>query len=123
MTEFQSHTAVALTVENERLRSELRRRLEELDVCRRRAIDVAEVTRRRIERNLHDGMQQRLVSVAMLAAMGGREPQLDVHLRGALNVGLTLDELREVLIHVAPYAGFPAAINAMRRLQAVEADT
>jgi alkylhydroperoxidase/carboxymuconolactone decarboxylase family protein YurZ len=35
---------------------------------------------------------------------------------------VTVDELREVLIQVAPYAGFPAAINAMRRLQALEDD-
>ena len=64
-----------------------------------------------------------LSTVAMLAALGAREPQLDVHLQAALHVGITLDELREVLIHVAPYAGFPAAINAMRRLQALEGRT
>lgn len=61
-----------------------------------------------------------LASVAMLAALGAREPQLDVHLRAAVNVGITHDELREVIIHTAPYAGFPAAINAMRRLQTME---
>jgi 4-carboxymuconolactone decarboxylase len=63
-----------------------------------------------------------LASVAMLAAMRGCEPQLDVHLKAALNVGITLDELRELMIHVAPYAGFPAAINGMRRLQALESE-
>lgn len=61
-----------------------------------------------------------LITVAMLAAMGACEPQLDVHLAGARNVGISVEELREVVIHVAPYAGFPAAINAMRRLQALE---
>jgi 4-carboxymuconolactone decarboxylase len=61
-----------------------------------------------------------LVAVAMLAAQGSSEPQLDVHLHAARNVGVTFEELREVLIQVAPYAGFPAAINAMRRLQALE---
>ncbi len=61
-----------------------------------------------------------LVTVAMLAAMGGCEPQLDVHLRAAVNVGVSTNELRELIIHVAPYAGFPAAINATRRLQALE---
>jgi 4-carboxymuconolactone decarboxylase len=60
-----------------------------------------------------------LITVAMLAAMGGREPQLDVHLHGALNAGVTTEELQEVMIHVAPYAGFPAAINGMRRLQTI----
>jgi 4-carboxymuconolactone decarboxylase len=62
-----------------------------------------------------------LATVAMLAAKGGHEAQLDVHLHAARNVDLTVDELREVLIQVAFYAGFPAAINAMRRLQALEA--
>lgn len=69
------------------------------------------------------GLNQRdraLITVAMLAAMGGCEPQLDVHLRGARNAGLTRDELEEVMIHVAPYAGFPAAMNALRRLQAMD---
>lgn len=63
-----------------------------------------------------------LATVAMLAAKGGCEPQLDVHLHAARNVGLSIEDLREVLIQVAPYAGFPAAINAMRRLQALEAE-
>lgn len=63
-----------------------------------------------------------LATVSMLAAKGGCEPQLDAHLRAALNVGLTVGELREVLIQIAPYAGFPAAINAMRRLQILESD-
>jgi 4-carboxymuconolactone decarboxylase len=61
-----------------------------------------------------------LAAVAMLAAKGGAEPQLDAHLHAARNVGLSFGELREVLIQVAPYAGFPAAINAMRRLQVLE---
>ncbi len=63
-----------------------------------------------------------LITVAMLAAMGAREPQLDVHLHGALNVGVTIEELRELMIHVSLYAGFPAAINGMRRFQALEAE-
>jgi 4-carboxymuconolactone decarboxylase len=61
-----------------------------------------------------------LVTVAMLAAMGAREPQLDVHLRAARNVGISEDELAEVIIQTVPYAGFPTAINAMRRLQALQ---
>ena len=62
-----------------------------------------------------------LITVAMLAAIGRCEPQLDVHLQAAVNLGVSTDELRELMIHVAPYAGFPAAINGMRRLQALEA--
>ena len=55
-----------------------------------------------------------LITVAMLAAMGAREAQLDVHLRGALNVGVTREELVEALMQVAVYAGVPAAVGALR---------
>lgn len=60
-----------------------------------------------------------LITVAMLTAMGGREPQLDVHLRGALRAGITDAELEEVMIHTAVYAGFPSAINGLRRVHAL----
>jgi signal transduction histidine kinase len=57
--------AAGLTLENERLQAELRARLEELRASRARIVEAADAERRRIERNLHDGTQQRLVSVAM----------------------------------------------------------
>lgn len=60
-----------------------------------------------------------IASVALLTAMGGREPQLKVHLEAALEAGLTPAELEEVVIHTVPYAGFPTAINAMRALREV----
>lgn len=63
-----------------------------------------------------------LITVAMLAAMRAHESQLDFHLLAAHRVGISVDELREVIINVIPYAGFPAAINAMARLHALEAD-
>src|SRR5437764_8985486 len=44
-----------------------------------------------------------LITVAMFAAMGGREPQLDLHLQAAVNVGVTIEELREVMIQVGPH--------------------
>lgn len=72
-----------------------------------------------------DGLSPRdreLATVAILTVLGGREPQLDVHLRAARNVGLSDDELRETIIHTVPYAGFPTAINAMHRLDALVAD-
>lgn len=62
-----------------------------------------------------------LVSVAVLTALGARERQLEAHLKSALNVGLSIAELREVIIQTVPYAGFPTAINAMYRLESVEA--
>ena len=57
--------AAGLALENERLQAELRARLEELRASRARIVEAAHAERRRIERDLHDGTQQRLVSVAM----------------------------------------------------------
>lgn len=58
-----------------------------------------------------------LATVAALTAMGGREPQLKVHIGAALNVGLTEQEIEEVILQTVPYAGFPTAINAMNTLK------
>ena len=57
--------------------------------------------------------QRSLCTVAMLAALGHTN-ELKGHLRGAINNGATLVELREVLLHVAPYAGVPASVVAFR---------
>ena len=57
--------AAGLTLENERLQAELRARLTELQASRARLVEATEAERRRIERDLHDGTQQRLVSIAM----------------------------------------------------------
>lgn len=55
-----------------------------------------------------------LIVVAMVAALGGQNPQLAAHVRGALNHGLKPDEIREIAVHLCGYAGFPRAIEAMR---------
>lgn len=57
--------AAALEIENERLQADLRAQLEEVEASRTRIMEAAMTERRRIERDLHDGTQQRLVSVAM----------------------------------------------------------
>jgi 4-carboxymuconolactone decarboxylase len=54
-----------------------------------------------------------LTTVAQLAALG-RPDELRAHLRGALNVGITKDELVEVLMQTAIYAGVPAANDALK---------
>ena len=57
--------------------------------------------------------QRQLVTLGILAALGGCEPELEVHVRTSLNVGLTPTEIVETFIHTAGYAGFPRAINAV----------
>jgi|SRR5690349_20444097 4-carboxymuconolactone decarboxylase len=54
-----------------------------------------------------------LVTVAQLAALGKTE-ELKAHLRGALNLGITREELVEVLMQTAVYAGVPAANDALK---------
>ena len=56
-----------------------------------------------------------LVVVTTLAATGHLH-ELQTHLRGALNLGWTADELREALLQMGGYAGFPAAVEALRVL-------
>jgi 4-carboxymuconolactone decarboxylase len=55
---------------------------------------------------------RQLVTLGMLTALGGCEPQLKVHINAALNVGLTKKEIVEALLHSAVYCGFPKAVNA-----------
>ena len=59
-----------------------------------------------------------LVTVAVLCA-NGQEPQLRGHLEGALNLGHSPSALKEVMIHVAHYAGWPTGMNGLRVLQEV----
>jgi len=53
-----------------------------------------------------------LITIALLAGLG-REEELALHLRASRNTGATPDEIREALLHVAVYAGVPAANAAM----------
>jgi 4-carboxymuconolactone decarboxylase len=55
---------------------------------------------------------RQLVTLGMLTALGGCEPQLDVHINAALNVGLTPQQIIEAFLHSAVYCGFPRAVNA-----------
>lgn len=60
-----------------------------------------------------DLKSREIVTVAALTALGNCSPQLKVHLHAALNVGCTEDEIKEVIIQMSVYAGFPAALNGM----------
>lgn len=54
-----------------------------------------------------------IATIAALTAMGNAAPQLKVHIEAGLNVGLTRDEITEILMQMAVYAGFPAALNGL----------
>ena len=54
-----------------------------------------------------------LITVAMLTALG-KQHELKGHVRGALNNGVTPEEIQEVLLHAAVYCGVPAAVEAFR---------
>ena len=60
-----------------------------------------------------DLRSREIATVAALTAMGNAAPQLKVHIKAALNVGVSKDEIIEVILQMSAYAGFPAALNAI----------
>ncbi|QDF99522.1 4-carboxymuconolactone decarboxylase [Azoarcus sp. DD4] len=60
-----------------------------------------------------DLRSREIAVVAALTALGNAVPQLKVHIRGALNVGVSRDEIVETIMQMAVYAGFPAALNGL----------
>jgi 4-carboxymuconolactone decarboxylase len=60
-----------------------------------------------------DLKSREIAVVAALTALGTAAPQLKVHIGGALNVGCTEEEVVEVIMQMAVYAGFPAALNGL----------
>lgn len=60
-----------------------------------------------------DVRQRELITLAALAAQGGCEKQLRVHIHASLNVGLRREEIVETFIQCVPYLGFPKALNAV----------
>ena len=60
-----------------------------------------------------DRRSRQFATIAALTALGNAQPQLKVHIEGALNVGCTQQEIIEVILQMAVFAGFPAAINAL----------
>ena len=98
--------AAALALDNERLKAELRARVEDLRISRARIVEAADTARRRLERDLHDGAQQQLVSLALdlrllRARLKGSDtvPMID-ELSDKLNVALA--ELRELARGIHP---------------------
>ncbi len=117
--------AAGLALENERLQAELRARLVELNASRGRLVEATDAERRRIERNLHDGTQQRLVSIAM--SLGLLEAKLPDEQDDAAPIvreartalALALEELRELTQGIHPTLlverGLPVALEELCR--------
>jgi signal transduction histidine kinase len=113
--------AAALALDNERLKADLRARVEELRVSRVRIVEAADAARRRLERDLHDGAQQQLVSLALdLRLLKARlrdtdaEPMIDSL---ADKLAVALGELRELARGIHPAIltdrGLEPAIEAL----------
>jgi signal transduction histidine kinase len=121
--------AAGLALENERLHAELRARLVELQASRARLVEATDAERRRIERDLHDGTQQRLVSIAM--SLGLLESKLPAQPDAAAPIvrqtrealALALAELRELTHGILPplltERGLPAALEELARRAAL----
>lgn len=115
--------ATALEAENVRLDAELQARVEELHASRQRIVEAGVAERRRLERDLHDGAQQQLVSLALTIRMArGRlpdDPDAAAELLDGAGeeLGLALAELRELArgIHPAVLSdrGLGAALEAL----------
>ena len=119
--------AARLAVDNERLRAGALSQLEDLRASRARIVDAGDAARRRLERDLHDGAQQRLLTLSfeLRLARAAAEAAGDEELAGLLassgaEVQAALDELRELAHGIYPAilteAGLgPGAADAGRR--------
>lgn len=116
--------AVGFALENGRLQAELRARLEEVRGSRARIVAVTQEERQRLERNLHDGAQQRLIALSLelgrLADETGADAETRSRLEEArLEIGASLEELRDVArgLHPAVVSGHGLAV-ALEQLAA-----
>jgi len=114
--------AAALALENARLAAELRARIEELRASRARIVSAGDTERRRLERNLHDGAQARMVGLAAKLGLARRKAEADPELTALLEESrvelmASLDELRAVARGLHPAVltdrGLDAAIRGL----------
>lgn len=71
-----------------------------------------------VSRPAIDLRTREMMTVAALTAMGTAPGQLEFHIRAALNVGVTRDEVVEIIMQMAVYAGVPAAMNGVAAAKA-----
>jgi 4-carboxymuconolactone decarboxylase len=64
--------------------------------------------------------ERELIIVAVLATLGASDPQVMAHVRALQAAGVPDEHIEEAIIAVAPYAGFPRAINALKALREVQ---
>jgi signal transduction histidine kinase len=110
-----------LALDNERLQAQVRAQLEDLRASRTRIVERGDAERRRLERDLHDGAQQRLVALTLSLRLArlGPDPQSDVAAlkQAEAEVGQALAELRELAHGLYPAAlteeGLGAALAAL----------
>ena len=119
--------AARLALENARLHAELRAQLDEVQASRARIVDAGDDERRRIERDLHDGAQQRLVALALeprarsVAGSGrlGRRARTRCSTTPSHELSRALAELRELARGMHPAilseAGLGPALDVARR--------
>ncbi|WP_299128877.1 carboxymuconolactone decarboxylase family protein [uncultured Vibrio sp.] len=69
-----------------------------------------------------DLKSREIATVAALTALGNCAPQLKVHLNAALNIGCSEEEIKEVILQMSVYAGFPSALNGMFAFKEVLAE-
>jgi len=114
--------AAAIAIENERLQAESAQRVLELRASRERLVAAGDAERRRLERNLHDGAQQRLVAIALqlrvLQSRIRRDPDAAEELAAAAGdeLALSLAELRELARGIHPAVlehGLAAALESL----------
>jgi signal transduction histidine kinase len=115
--------AAGLAMENERLEAELRARVAELQDSRAKLLEVSMSERRALERDLHDGAQQRLVALSLQVALARRkvadDPDGAAELldRAGDELRLALEELRELARGIHPAIltdrGLPAALQTL----------
>jgi signal transduction histidine kinase len=114
--------AAGIAIENARLHAEVRAQLEEVRASRQRIVEAGDRERRRVERNLHDGAQQRLaalaLSLAMLRDRDGADPATAAALAGAAaELRQAISELRELARGIHPAIlteeGLPAAVESL----------
>lgn len=99
--------AAKLALANERLQAEVRAQLAEVQASRARIVEAADAERRRVERNLHDGAQQRLVSLSLGLRMLQRRAAVEGELaeeigEAADDLKVAIDELRELARGIHP---------------------